>query len=123
MVRGGKRGRRSMAAARSAQEVADALEEAAALLEVADPTPYRARAYQRGAQAVRLLGVELEHRLEAGTLTEVTGIGDGLRAVIELLARGEEPRSWSVLRQSTPPGLREVARLKGIGVKKARLLQ
>ncbi|MEW5847283.1 MAG: PHP domain-containing protein [Myxococcota bacterium] len=111
-----------MTAARTAQEVAEALEQVAALMEFAGENPYRARAYQRGAQAVRGLGGELGQRLQQGTLTELPGIGKGLQAVIQVLAAGGEPASLTALKQHTPPGVLEVARLKGVGARKARLL-
>ena len=84
--------------------------------------PFRARAYASGARAVERLDEPVAELLAAGELDGVKGIGKGLRAEIEeLLATGTLPTTESLL-QSLPPGLPEVLRVKGLGVKKVRAL-
>src|SRR4051795_8523581 len=59
------------------------LREIGARLRLSGDNPFRARAYEGGAEAVEALAdADLERRLEAGTLTEVPGIGGGAAAVV-----------------------------------------
>ncbi len=92
------------------------------LVELTGGNPFRARAYASGARAVERLDEPVEGLVAAGDLVGVKGIGKGLVAEIEeLLADGVMGSTESLL-QALPPGLPEVLRVKGLGVKKVRVL-
>ncbi len=101
--------------------IADGLEEIAALLELRGENPFRVRAFANGARAVRGLA-DFDDRLAAGSLTEVKGIGKGLAAEVEAMARTGRSPLLDELSAAVPPGLRELARIPGLGPTKARAL-
>lgn len=94
------------------------LEEIHQLLLLKGENPFRARAYEKGAQA---LGgrTDLLERARTQTLTEIAGIGKGMAEILgTYLTQGTVP--WvEELRQSIPEGLRELSSVRGIGPKAA----
>lgn len=102
--------------------VARHLKLTADLVELTGGNPFRARAYASGARAIERLDLPVETLAADGELTTVQGIGKGLVAEIdELLGTGTMETTEDLL-QSLPPGLPEVLRVKGLGVKKVRTL-
>jgi DNA polymerase (family X) len=72
-----------MARAPSNDELADMLERVADLLEVQHASPYRVRAYRRGAQTLRAEEESVAARVDAGeSLESLPGIGRSLAAAI-----------------------------------------
>ena len=102
--------------------VARQLKLTADLVELTGGNPYRARAYASGARAVERLDEPVAELLASDALEDVKGIGKGLVAEIEeFVATGTMGVTESLL-QALPPGLPEVLRVKGLGVKKVRVL-
>jgi DNA polymerase (family 10) len=102
--------------------VARHLKLTADLVELTGGNPYRARAFASGARAVERLDEPVAGLVADGTLVETPGIGKGLAAEIgELVETGAMGVTESLL-QALPPGLPEVLRVKGLGVKKVRAL-
>lgn len=102
--------------------VARHLKLTADLIELTGGNPFRARAFASGARTVERLEVPVAELAAEGELVGVQGIGKGLAAEIdELLATGTMGVTETML-QSLPPGLPEVLRVKGLGVKKVRVL-
>ena len=102
--------------------IARQLKLTADLVELTGGNPFRARAYASGARAVERLDLPVATLAADGELSTVQGIGKGLVAEIEeLLATGVMGSTESLL-QALPPGLPEVLRVKGLGVKKVRAL-
>ena len=102
--------------------VARHLKLTADLVELTGGNPFRARAFASGARTVERLEEPVAELLAAGELVGVKGIGKGLAAEIgELLQSGTMGVTETLL-QSLPPGLPEVLRVKGLGVKKVRAL-
>jgi putative hydrolase len=84
-------------------------------LERAGAPTYRVRAFRRAAQVVSDLPQgELAERIDAGTLTQLAGIGPATAQAIQQAAAGEEPAYLSRLLQDAAPlqysGLRAALR-------------
>ncbi|GAB5534756.1 MAG: helix-hairpin-helix domain-containing protein [Rubricoccaceae bacterium] len=104
------------------KSVARRLKLTADLIELTGGNPFRARAFASGARAVERLDVPLDQLVAEGLLTEVQGIGKGLAADIrELISTGELAITERLL-QALPPGLPDVLRVHGLGVKKVKTL-
>ena len=92
------------------------------LVELTGGNPFRARAYASGARAVERLEEPVAELARGSELVGVQGIGKGLAAEIaEFVETGVMGVTESLL-QTLPPGLPEVMRVKGLGVKKVRAL-
>ena len=103
-------------------EVARILEEIAAMLELKGENPFKVRAYDAGARAVRGFTGNLAEAVRTRELLSIAGIGSGLFSNIStLLSTGSLPY-YDELRASFPPGLRECLRIPGFGARKAKLL-
>jgi DNA polymerase (family 10) len=104
------------------QDVAAALEEMADLLEIRGENPFKVRSFRNGARAIEGLADDLEARVAAGTLTELTGIGKTLASTITELVRTGRLAELEALRRESPPGLLELLAIPGVGPKKAKAL-
>jgi DNA polymerase (family 10) len=100
--------------------VADTLDEVSRLMELAGDNPFKIRAYERGAHAVRHLGDAFDAHLKARTLESVENIGKSLVAAIEELTSTGQLKLLEQLREKIPPGVVELASIPGLGPKKAR---
>jgi len=102
--------------------VARILEEIAGLLELKGENPFKVRAYENAARALDGLTEDLGGIIEAGTLTEVPGIGEGIALrIVELWKTGRMVFHEDLL-QAIPPGYVEMVRIPGLGAKRVRLL-
>jgi DNA polymerase (family 10) len=99
------------------------LREIGARLRLAGDNPFRARAYEAGAEAIASLSDdELKLRLERGTLTAVPGIGAALAAVVGELASVGATVVLDRLRAMPSASLLELTQLPGVTRRRARLL-
>jgi DNA polymerase (family 10) len=104
------------------KEIASVLQETADLIELTDGNPHRARAFARAARSIGDLDAPVSDRLAAGTLTEVSGIGNAMADhVDEVLQTGTFDLHDELL-NAIPPGLLEVMRVKGLGTARTRRL-
>ncbi len=102
--------------------IADALEELGDLYELDGAIVHRVLAYRNAARAVRESPMSVAALARAGKATELAGIGETLQQkILTLLQTGTTPSSER-LRAKFPPGLIAIARLQGLGPKRARLL-
>ncbi len=92
------------------------------MLELTGETPFRVIAYRRAATTVEELGDELGPRVEAGTLTELEGIGAGLAAIITTFYRGGRVDVYEDLKSKVPAGLLQMLSVPGLGVTRVRRL-
>ena len=105
--------------------IADALDEMAELLEFRGENPFRIRAYRNGAKAIRELDESVESILadDSRDLTDVPGIG---KTLVEksrtLISTGSLPQLIK-LREEVPEVVIQMARIPGLGAKKAAKLQ
>jgi len=103
--------------------IVSALREIGARLRLTGDNPFRARAYESGADAVEALSdAELEGRVSSRTLTEVAGIGGALAGVISELATTGSSAVLTRLRAAAPAALLELTRLPGVSKERAQRL-
>ncbi|MEM0963833.1 MAG: helix-hairpin-helix domain-containing protein [Bacteroidota bacterium] len=102
--------------------IARQLKLTADLIELTGGNPFRARAYASASRVVDRMDESAQALAASGDLVGVKGIGKGLAAEIgEFVETGAMSVTESML-QALPPGLPEVLRVKGLGVKKVRAL-
>ena len=104
------------------RDVARILDEIAALLELKGENPFKIRAYENAARALDGLTEDLGQIIEAGTLTEVRGIGDGIALRITELWKTGHMKFHESLVDAIPPGYLDMVRVPGLGAKRVRLL-
>ena len=103
-------------------DVAAVLERTADLIELTDGNPHRARAFARAARTIGDLEAPADDRVRAGTLTDVSGIGDAMADhVADILSSGTFPLHDELM-NAIPPGLLDVLRVQGLGTKRTRRL-
>lgn len=104
--------------------IADAFDEMAELLEMQGENPFRIRAYRSGAKAIRELSESVADILAdpEGKLTSVPGIGQTIADKARTLVETGSLPQLEKLRQETPPILRRLTRIPGLGSKKALML-
>ncbi len=104
------------------RDVSRILDEIAGLLELKGENPFKVRAYENAARALDSLTQDLGEIIEAGTLTEVRGIGDSIALRITELWKTGRMEFYQTLVASTPQGWLEMIRVPGLGAKRVRLL-
>ncbi len=92
------------------------------LIELTGGNAFRARALGSAARAIERMRESAAERSADGSLTSVPGIGAGIaRDVAEIIATGRLAAADALV-ATLPPGLPDVLRVKGLGVKKVRAL-
>ncbi len=103
------------------EEIAGILEEVAVYLELNGENPFKVRAYENAARAIRSLSESLSDRYNAQTETleiKIRGVGSGLEEkIIELLQKKELPL-LEELKAQTPSSLLDILKIPGLGAKK-----
>lgn len=90
-------------------EIARALDEIGKLLRIEGASPWRARAYEKGARAIEALTEDLDRVISGGRLVDVPGIGEALAAQIEEIHRTGTSQQLERLRAELPPGVIELS--------------
>ncbi len=107
---------------RDAKVVERGLEEIALLLGFSDQGRFKAQAYERGAEVVAGLSIELGAVIERGRLQDIDGIGASLsKQILELWETGTSVL-LAKLRAQNPPGASELVRIPGVTPKRIRVL-
>lgn len=102
--------------------VARALNELAKFLEISDSNKFKTLAYRKAARAVEGLREPVEELVRSGRITEVAGIGKGLRPVITELVETGTSSYLQEFRRQYPPGIFQLYRIPGLGLRKIGLL-
>jgi DNA polymerase (family 10) len=103
-------------------EIAKVLFELADVLELSEEPAFKVRAFRSAAQIIEKLAEPAHDLLQKGTLTKVKGIGAGVaRRVTEILERGDLAE-LEERRKLLPPGLVDLTRITGVGLKTAALV-
>ena len=95
-------------------EIAKALREIGLLIETQGGSPFRARAYARGARALESLNADLGPLIDEERLTEIPGIGPALASTISELHHTGRSAQLDRLRRELPPGAHELAQVPGL---------
>jgi DNA polymerase (family 10) len=108
---------------KGAADAASLLDEIRRLLELRGENQFKVRAYERASERVAgLPDAELAERARAGTLTELEGIGKSIAETLtEYVLKGTSAMR-DELQAALPRGLAEIARVPGVGPKKAAQL-
>ena len=104
------------------ENLAEALEEIALLLELKGENPFKVRAYRHGAQAVRNFDGDIVALARNNELTGIEGIGETLREKLHELASTGKLEFHDKLRAEFPAGLFELFDVQGLGPKKVKAL-
>jgi DNA polymerase (family 10) len=102
--------------------IARTLDEISRYIELSDPQPFRARAFEKAARSVENLDDDIDSLVKSGALTSVSGIGKATAQVIEELVQTGSSRYLDELRSQYPPGIFELLRVPKLGLKKVGIL-
>jgi DNA polymerase (family 10) len=101
-------------------DVARALADVAAMLEITGDNPFRIRAFENGASAIEDLSEDLHALVESGELLEVRGIGKSIFADVKSMLETGTFDEYEKLRKKVPSGVLEMLRVSGMGPKKVK---
>jgi DNA polymerase (family 10) len=96
-------------------EIADKLQLFAALLELAETSPFAVRAYASAAELIRVAPVPVAELVRSGRVRELRGVGPGIEARLRELVETGEIAELRELEDETAPELLAYGRLVGIG--------
>ena len=99
-------------------EIADQLALFAALLELADASPFAVRAYSRAGELVRSVPTPVARLVREGRIRELRGIGPGIETKLRELVTTGEIAGLSALQAELPPELVSYGRLHGVSTKR-----
>jgi DNA polymerase (family X) len=104
-------------------EAARALSEIGRRLRISGASPFRAKAFLRGAAALQGQPTDLGTLVGQGRLQELRGIGPSLAGVIQEMHRTGRSRLLERLRSEMPAGVLELSRIPTLSVARIRALQ
>ena len=104
------------------KEISKILKSTAAMIDLTGGNPYRSRAMANAARNIERTEETLVSLAEAGHLTSIRGIGDGLADQINEVIKTGTFQVREDLVGAIPAGLMEILRIKGLGAKKVRTL-
>jgi DNA polymerase (family 10) len=97
--------------------LARALSELADVLELAGESTFRVRAFKNAARAIDATGEQVADMVARGQPLELPGVGEGIVRRLEELIRTGRLRELEEAKAKLPPGLMELMKLPGIGIK------
>lgn len=104
------------------KQVIEILEEIGTLLELKGENPFKTRAYENAARALRGVSEDLNELVASNRLRGIKGIGEAISEKITTLVTTGTLKYYEDLRRSFPPGIMELLRIPGLGPKKAKKL-
>ena len=107
-------------AAVSKADVARALRDVAAMLEITGDNPFRIRAFENGSAAIEDLSGDLQTLVDNGELLEVRGIGKSIFADVKSMLETGTFEEYERLRAKVPAGVLDMLRVTGMGPKKVK---
>ena len=104
------------------EQIAEALEEIATLLELKEENPFKIRAYQNAARSIEAFGASFSDLQNQEALEKIPGIGKAIAAKISELATTGGLKFLDELRAEFPPAILELFSIPGLGAKKIKAL-
>jgi DNA polymerase (family 10) len=104
------------------EQIAEALEEIATLLELKEENPFKIRAYQNAARSIEAFGANFSDLQNQETLEKIPGIGKAIAAKISELATTGGLKFLDELRAEFPSAILELFSIPGLGAKKIKAL-
>jgi DNA polymerase (family X) len=98
--------------------IAAELRKIGGLLQIKGENPFKARAYERAAQALERLDADFDALVSERRLTQINGVGAGLAAAIDEIYRTGKSVLLEKLREELPPGAVELGAVPGLSLKK-----
>jgi DNA polymerase (family 10) len=104
------------------EQIAEALEEIATLLELKEENPFKIRAYQNAARSIEAFGASFSDLQNQEALEKIPGIGKAIAAKISELASTGRLNFLDELRAEFPSAILELFSIPGLGAKKIKAL-
>src|SRR5690349_10207006 len=98
--------------------VSRTLDEISRYIQLSDPNPFKAKAFEKAARAVENLEEDVEALVASGGIYDVDGIGKATGKVVEELVQTGISPYLEELRAQYPPGIFELLRVPKLGLKK-----
>lgn len=102
--------------------VARMLDEISHYIELSDPNPFKARAFEKAARAIEDVDEDIATLVESGAIYDVSGVGKATGKVIEEIVGTGASAYLEELRAQYPPGIFELLRVPRLGLKKIGVL-
>lgn len=99
--------------------IARTFDELALLLEIEGANPFKIKAYKDAARVIRSFETPISSIVQ---LENIRGIGQGIKAVVDSILKGEDIEELSRLKDKIPVGLLQIAKLPGLGPKSLKTL-
>src|SRR5437867_4509639 len=103
-------------------EVAQALEEIATLMELRDENPFKIRAYANAARSIETFGGNIPDLQDTEALAKIPGIGKSIAEKIRELVTTGSIKYLEELRSHFPAAILELFSIPGLGAKKIKAL-
>ena len=100
-------------------EIGDVFRNIGNLLQIKGDDSFRARIYDRAAETIDELSVDLHKLAEEGTLRSIPGIGEAIEGKIIEMLETERCRFYDNLIQEMGPDVLDLIAIRGVGVKTA----
>ncbi|MGA0901116.1 MAG: helix-hairpin-helix domain-containing protein [Luteolibacter sp.] len=104
------------------EDLAEALDQIALLMELKGENPFKIRAYRNGSDIVREFEDDIVKLAKDGKLQGIKGIGEALQDKLQILASTGKLPFLEDLRAEFPEGLFDLFDLQGLGPKKIKAL-
>lgn len=102
--------------------VARVLDEISRYLELTDADRFRAIAFRNAARSIENLDEDLQSLVEGSRLTTIPGVGKAIGPIITEVMTTGRAQYLDELRQGYPPGIFDLVRVPGLGLKKIGVL-
>ena len=103
-------------------EISAIFREIVRILEIKGANLFRIRAYERAAQNIEGLTVDIEEIIRRGELDDIPGIGNDLSAKIKEFVKTGRIKMHERLKKSIPKGLLDIFNIPSVGPKTVKLL-
>lgn len=101
-------------------EIVNLFREIAGILKIKGENPFKIRAYERVADTIENLSMEIETIYHAGKLNEIPGVGEAISSKMKEFLQTGQLEYLERLKMDIPTGVLELLKIPEIGPKKAK---